>query len=204
MKQIFVLLMAFSLILVYSCGNDNKVSAATTDENGNKTTTTVEVKDAKEAENEMDNMEKRMEELKKLQPYTLDQMKDLLPASIDGVKRSNYNAHSALGYAVISADYNKNDSTSLQISIYDCAGEAGASWYALNYWSKMNFQQESDKGYTKTIDLNGAKAVETWNSEGNYSSLSFIANDRLLIMLTGRNMKADELKAEAQNMSFKL
>jgi hypothetical protein len=203
MNQFFSLLLLIACFAT-SCNSDNKVSATSTDEEGNKTTTTMEVSDPKEVANQVDDMEKRMEELKKLMPYNLEQLKVLLPQDLNGIKRKNFNAQNALGYAVIQGEYPKDDTTVLQVSIYDCAGEAGASWYGVNYWSKMNFQNETDDGYTKTIDFQGGKAVESYDNNSRQSTLSYVANDRLLITLTGKNMSPDELKAAAGKFNFKI
>lgn len=68
----------------------------------------------------------------------------------------------------------------------------------------MNFQQESEKEYTKTIDFKGAKAIEKYNKESKQSSLTYVANDRLLVIMEGRNMEPSELKSAAENLNFKL
>ena len=72
------------------------------------------------------------------------------------------------------------------------------------YWSKMSFQQESSTEYTKTIDFMGGKAVENYNNQSKRASLTFAANDRLLVVLQGDNMKPDELKEAAQKLNLKV
>ena len=68
----------------------------------------------------------------------------------------------------------------------------------------MSFQQESDNGYTKTIDFGGGKAVETYEKNNKECTLTYLANDRLLITVRGHNMTADELKAAAGKLNFKV
>lgn len=194
MKRFF--LSAVTLVYLTACNNSKTYTATTKNEDGTTTETSVDVKSMSSSAEEMD---KKMEELKKLTPYTLDQLKALLPAELNGMKQSNYNSTTAMGYALASADYAKNDTSSLQVAIYDCAGEAGSAWYGMAYWSKMNFQQESSTEYTKTSDFMGGKAVENYNNQSNRSTLTFAANDRLLVVLTGENMKPDELKDAAKN-----
>jgi uncharacterized protein YjiK len=109
-----------------------------------------------------------------------------------------------MGFAFISADYKKDDTSTLKVAVYDCAGEAGSSWYAATYWTKMNFQQESSTEYTKTVELMGGKAVENYNKENNTSSLTYAANNRLLVVITGDNMKPDELKQAAEQLNLKI
>jgi len=203
MKQFFVFLFLIAFGLA-SCNNDKKSSANETEDKIQKEDADNEDEGIKDENTAEKDMEKRIEALKKLQPYTLEQLKTLLPQEMNGANRKNYNAHSALGYAVVQADYAKNDSNSMQISIYDCAGEAGAGFYTMNFWSKMNFQQETDNGYTKTIGFMDGRAVESYDKNSKQATLQFVSGDRLLIMMTGTNMTADELKTAAQKMSFKI
>lgn len=182
-------------------GNDKKVSVTTKNEDGSTTKTEVDVKGMQTT---VDETEKKMEELKKLTPMTLEELKALLPEELNGVKQSNYNSSTMMGYAFASADYKKDDRTSLKLALYDCAGEAGSAWYGLAYWSKMSFQQESSTEYTKSIDWMGKKAVEHYNKENNRSELTFAANDRLLIVLTGENMKPEELREAAKKLNVKI
>ena len=196
-----LLLTAVTVVCFAACNNGKTYTATTKNADGTETKTSVDVKSMSTTTDEMN---KKIEELKKLTPYTLDQLKALLPAELNGVKQSNYNSSTAMGYALISADYKKDDTTSLQVSVYDCAGEAGSAWYGMAYWSKMSFQQESSTEYTKTIDFMGGKAVENYNNQSKRASLTFAANDRLLVVLQGDNMKPDELKEAAQKLNLKV
>jgi hypothetical protein len=200
MKYFFLFSLSAAICFT-ACNNDKKVSTTTKNADGSTTTTSVDVKSMTTAS---EGMEKKIEELKKLTPLTLDQLKALLPAELNGIKQSNYNSSAMMGFSLISADYKKDDTTTLKVSIYDCTGEAGASFYAATYWTKMNYQQESSTEYTKTVELMGAKAVENYNKENNNSTLTYVANDRLLVVLTGENMKPEELKEAAQKLNLKV
>lgn len=200
MKYFLFFSMAVAFCLT-ACNNDKKVSTTTKNEDGTTTTTTVDVKGMTASSEGVD---KKIEELKKLTPLTIDQLKALLPEELNGIKQSNYNSSTMMGFALISADYKKDDTSTLKVAVYDCAGESGSAWYAATYWTKMNFQQESSTEYTKTIDLLGGKAVENYNKENNTSSLTYAANDRLLVVLTGENIKPEELRTAAQKLNLKL
>lgn len=203
MKRLFFSALAASL-LFSSCGNDKQIKSVTTDEDGSKTTVTTNVSDLEKMTETTDEMTRKMEELKKLTPMSTDQLKAALPEEIEGVKRSNFTANSMMGYAMAEGEYKKDYSTELKISIHDCAGETGSAMYGMNYFSKMSFQQESDNGYTKTVDFGGGKAVETYEKNSNECSLTYLANDRLLVMLRGHNMTIAELKTAAGKLNFKV
>jgi alpha-L-fucosidase len=187
-------------ILVSACKNHNKITHTEKNADGSTTTTSVDVSDLT---NNTDAMNKKMEELKKLTPLTVDQLKGLLPEELNGIKRTSFSANSTMGFAVAEAEYRKDDSTVIKLDIYDCAGEAGAGIYGLNYWTKMNMQSESSDGYTKTFDFMGNKAVETYEKNSNQYTLTFAANDRLLVVLSGRNTGIDALKDAAKSLKLK-
>jgi len=200
MRNLFVSLLAVSLLFT-ACKNDKKVTVTDKNEDGSTTTTTVDMSNAVD---NTDEMNKKMEELKKLTPLTLDQLKALLPEELNGMKRKEFNTSSALGYSFGQAKYEKDDTTQIELTVYDCAGEAGAGIYGLNYWTKMNMQSESSNGYTKTIDLNDTKAVESYEKGSNQYTLTYTTNDRLLVVLTGRNTGVDVLRTIAKNLNLKV
>jgi len=191
-----------ALLILASCSNDKaKVKSIQKNEDGSSTTTTVDMQKMAEAS---DKSQEKIEELKKLTPLRLDQLKALLPEELAGMKRTSYNTSSTMGYAMAEGTYQKNDSTDLKVVVYDCAGEAGSALYTMTYWGAMNVQQESDKEYTKTIDFKGVKAIENYKKEGNESSLTYVSNDRLLVVLNGTNLKPDEVKEAASHLSLTL
>ncbi|HUM67060.1 MAG TPA: hypothetical protein PLV32_14470, partial [Chitinophagaceae bacterium] len=126
-----------------------------------------------------------------------------LPEEIAGGKRSKFSANSAMGAAYAEGEYKINDSTELELKIFDCAGQAGAGIYSLQYLSLMNFQSESDNEYTKTIDFNGVKAVEHLDKSDNRATLTYLAGDRLLVTLEGDNTGVDLLKQVAGSLNLK-
>ena len=145
-----------------------------------------------------------MEELKKLTPLTTDQLKAMLPEEVMGLKRSSFNATNMMGYASAQATYRDSASDkSLDLNVFDCAGEAGAGVYSLSYWTKMNMQSETDDGYTKTVDFNGDKAVETYEKGNDSYELSYLASDRLLVSVKGEKTGLDAVKQAAKNLNFK-
>ena len=198
MKHLFLLFIA-SVCVLTACNNNKKPGITVTSEDG-KTTTTIQPNDlAKVSED----FQKKTEELQKLSPYTLDQMKAMLPDELAGAKRSKFSANSAMGAAYAEGEYPINDSTKLELKIFDCAGQAGAGIYSMQFLGMMNFESENDDEYTKTIEFNGAKAVEHLNKSNNRSTLTYLAGDRLLVTLEGRNTGIDFLKQAAGSLSLK-
>ncbi|MFN2439095.1 MAG: hypothetical protein ABR503_07840 [Chitinophagaceae bacterium] len=200
MKKLLLCATALA-VFIASCNNDKKVTHTEKNEDGTTTTTTLDVGDmGKGAED----MNKKMEELKTLKPLSLDELKALLPEEIAGIKRTSFNANSSMGFSVSQGEYKKDDSTEIDVAIYDGAGEMGAGMYGMMYLTKMNMQSESSDGYTKTIDFKGGKAVETYEKNNNQTTLTYLANDRLLIVITGKNVDNKALRGVAENLNLKV
>ncbi len=197
MRALIIPAIAIGLLLT-ACKGKNKATTITSEDG--KSSVTIDTKNTGAITNEM---EKKMEELKKLPPLTVDQLKAMLPEELAGIKRSSFNANSMMGFAVADADYKKDDTTDIKLTVYDCAGEAGAGFYGLSYWTKMSMESQSDDGYTKTVDFMGNKAVEDYKKYNNTYSLTYATNDRLLVSLQGHNTGIDLLKDAAKSLNLK-
>lgn len=196
-----VLSLLITGILFAACNNNKPKSMTITSEDG-KSKVSV---DANSVTATTDEMQKKMDELKKLTPLTTDQLKAMLPEEIMGMKRSNFSANSMMGYASAEATYkNESDDKQIDLNIFDCAGEAGSGIYSLSYWTKMSIQSESDNGYTKTVDFNGDKAVETYEKGGDSYELTRFVSDRLLVTVKGRKTGLDPVKQAAQGLNLKV
>ena len=78
MKHLF-LFAAISILI--ACNNNKKSGEVTVTSEDGKTTATIDASNVAQA---ADAMQKKVEELQKLSPYTLDQMKALLPEELAG------------------------------------------------------------------------------------------------------------------------
>ena len=157
----------------------------------------------KSAAEPVDERTQKMEQLKKLSPLTLEQMRVLLPQELDSVKEKNFVASTQFGYGIASVEYPKK-SAGIKVTLYDCAGEMGSPVYFENYWNTLNVQDESGSAYTKTIDFMGGKAVEKYQKDINLSSLTFTVRDRLIVMVEGKNMKPEDLREKAKKLHAKI
>lgn len=201
MKKIFYSLLM--LVLFHACKDKNTVTTVNQNDDGSTTTTTT-LTDGDDSNTAIDEMNKKVESLKKLAPLSMDELNKLIPEEMNGAKRSNFSVANSMGFSMVQGEFQKNDSTQLSVMIYDCAGDAGSGIFAANYWTKMtNYNQQGDNGYTKTIDFNGNKAFEMFDKSSNEYTLTYLAGDRLLVVLSGKNLNADELKQAAQQLNFK-
>jgi hypothetical protein len=196
MKQF--LLVALSSFILLACNNRKKGDITIKGKDGEKVTinTNELAKKAEETNN-------KAEELKKLTPLSLDQLKALVPEEFMGMKRDSYSANSMMGAATCNATYKSEDGKELKVTIFDCAGEAGSGIYSLRYWTMWNFQQEDDNGYQKTVDFNGTKAIEKYQKYNEEYGLTYMSGDRFLVTLEGEKTGLDFVKNAAKNLSIK-
>lgn len=110
-------------------------------------------------------LEKRMEELKKLLPLTNEQYKSVMPDSFGGVARSNLEIQNTAltGLHMVSAKYDK-DAQNLEVSLFDGVGEMGAGMVAMAELASLGgSESESPTGYMKAVTLGNVKGSEKQN-----------------------------------------
>jgi hypothetical protein len=151
----------------------------------------------------MDEMEKTLEELKKMPALTTEQLKALLPQELLGMKRSGFSANSMMGYGMAEATYKSDDNKQLRLTIHDVAGEAGSAWYSMMFWG-FNMEREDDNGYEKTITYNGAKAIEKYQKYNEKYSLMYFTGNRLLVQVEGEKTGLDAVKAAAGSLNLNI
>lgn len=189
MKQSLFTALA-TILLLAGCNNNKKIRNKTDKAETQVKSTAIEI----------DSISKKLGTLKKLTPVGIDELIAMLPNELAGIKRTNFTASTAMGYAVAQGDYEKKNKTDIRMMVYDCAGEAGANLYETTYLNQLNIKQEKDGGYIKTIDFNGSKAIENYEKATKVTTLTYVANERILVVLTGRNVSPENLKEAAANM----
>jgi hypothetical protein len=185
MKKIFVCLIASSLFL--ACNNKKNSGK-------NETASAAEIAETKSE------LDKKMEELQQLTPYTTEQMKAILPVEINGDSATTVEAHDNMGTGFSRAAYPLNDSTSVDIVVFDCGGPAGAGIYNTQFISQISNQVDNDREYTGVVDFSGTKAIVHTDKRRNNSSLTFLSGGRLLLTLEGKNCSIDDLKKVAKEL----
>lgn len=187
-------------ILLISCNNKKKPGDITAK---NKEGGTVTINTA-EAKKQAEEMKSRVEELQKLTPLTIEELKTLIPVQILNANASDVEAMKMGGLANFStAKYKLTDSSNIKLTIFDCAGTMGAGYYNTNFYSMMNFEQDNDHEYTKTVQFKGNNAIETCKKNRNECSFTYFSGDRFLVVLNGDNISMDTLKDIAKELNIK-
>jgi hypothetical protein len=179
------------LILIAAC--KSKTASGNTDPV--KTTSQADSTDEKTA---------KTAALKKLSPLGLEKIEALMPKEIDSAAQKNFSSSMQFGYPFCTADYPKNKTTAIKLTIADCAGDQGTANYATNFWEKLDKNEETADGYSKTVQLMGSKAIESYNKTIDYATLTYMVGDRLMVTLQGKKMKPEELAAVAEKIGLRL
>jgi len=195
MKRAITFLLVISTMIV-SCKSKDKITVK--DDDGGKATV-----DVSEMAKNADKMKDRSEALQKLTPLSLDELKAALPEQIMGANRDNMEATKMAGLANFSkADYKMNDSTEVELTIFDCAGTEGAGYYNMAFLG-MSFEKDDENEYTKTTDFNGDKAIESCQKKSNHCEFTFFGKERYMVTLKGDNVGMDQLKKIAGDLNLK-
>jgi len=187
MKQLFLL--SIISILLASCNNSGKP--------------TVTGKDSAASQPLPDEVEQRLEQMKNLTPLSADKIKAMFPEEVEGMKLSDYRAINNEGYESGEASYKSDDGKELLITIFDCVGEAGVGKYNLMYLGSLSAESKDDNSYTKTIQFNGDKAVESYEKDDDKYSLLFPSANRLLVMIEGERTGPDIAKKAAKDLNLR-
>ena len=203
MKYSLSILIAL-IFLIAACNNKKPENTAGSPESIETKSAQDMIKNNTESlSNTGNDIQKRMEDLKKLPPLSLEALKKILPEEINGVKRSNYSATAMGGTGFVNGKYKMSDDSTIEIVVSDCAGPMGAGIYSAQFMTFYNFEQEDDNGYTKTTTFDGHKAVERFEKNNNEYNITYFTGDRFLINLKGENVTKDQLTTASKSINLK-
>lgn len=188
MKYYFIACIITSCILT-ACSDNKKVDPA------NVTGHTEVNPEATETSSKED-------ELQNLAPYTTDEIKALLPKELGGATLSDPSSGKVTGTAYAKGFYQRNDSMSLELTLFDCGGDAGSGFYKHQFLGILDRKPESDDEEVKTIDFKGNKAIEHFDNNSYRSSFTYV-DGRLLVTLESEFMDMEGLKKMAKSLELK-
>lgn len=203
-KMYFPLLLL--VLLLAACGGPSaeETEREESEENGfSSNIATDDPQTIEEAVEEVRNSLKGDGELKEVVDFRA--LKELLPASLMGMDRTEHNGEKAgafgMNMSTASAKY-EDGSQSMEVSIIDFAGISGAL-SGMASWANIDVDRESDDGFERTIELNGYKAFEKYDSKRKYGELSVIVEDRFIVNIKGEDIKAQDMRKALQKIGLK-
>ena len=151
------------------------------------------------------NYEKRVEELKKLQPVKKEVYKEILLEQLGDLKRTDYSVGDlTFGLNMGTATYGV-DSKTVKVTIFDGAGETGSGLVYLTFIT-LSMDKESVNGTTteKTEDIDGIRCLTKSTIDPDYVSsvITFIHNERFQITFDGSQIGLEELKKYVKQLDL--
>lgn len=125
------------------------------------------------------------------------QIKELLPAEFNGMKRSNAEAgkNSAFGMNIsyAQADYIKDDAR-INIKISDISSMGAFMKMAQFAWAQAEIEKETDDGYELTSKIDGHAAQESYEYAGKSGKVQVMVGERFTVEASGSGVEMDDIK----------
>ena len=150
-----------------------------------------------------------MNQGKVVEPVDTGTLKEMLPAELPGMTRSNTsverNQMMGIDIAQAQADYNASgdDEASVHIMIMDAGNMSGPMKMGMTGWTMTQYSRETDNGYEKTTTYKGYKAVEEYNTVNHQGKLRVFVADRFVVEVTGSQTTIDVVKQAMDKIDIK-
>lgn len=135
---------------------------------------------------------------KKVETVDYKQLKDMLPADLAGMKRTDATGEktSAMGMQVSNAEgrYSSDQGSSISIKISDIGSLTGLAGMAAYAWAATDYDRESDNSYEKTTTFNGYKAHEKYDKQNKSGELSALIGNRFVVEAQGNGVDMNAIK----------
>jgi hypothetical protein len=143
----------------------------------------------------------------KVPPVDFRKLKEVIPAELGGVKRSNIEGEKiSLGEFVMThakGEFVKPDAKEgdpeLHVEIMDY-GSAPGMGDAMAAWQNIEIDKESDKGYERTAKIADQPAYVTYQNESKSGQVQMWVNHRFLLSLNTQNIPGDQLTKTAESL----
>ena len=194
MKKLMMSVLALSLI---SC---SKTETKTEEKSGGLSEIISTAKNYNNLSKSADDVSKNIETLKQLKPLSNEELKQVLPETLMGMKRVELSVGDAAMMNLVSAEakYKDENNKRIELQIMDGAGETGSAMVSILMMG-LNVDKEkiTETGFEKSAEINGMKAIvsEDKNGENIDSKIQMIAKKRYLLTLTGNGVSYEELKS---------
>lgn len=155
----------------------------------------------------MDNLKETFDQNsdgEKVEPVNFRKLKELMPEKFAGLPRTGNDGETSgfMGFKIskAEADFQEDDKW-VSIEINDVAG-IGTALMGMAAWAMVDMDKESDDGYERSIDFEGHKAFEKFDSRNNSGELNILLHKRFIVNVSFRNLNMDQVKKELRRMDW--
>ena len=144
---------------------------------------------------------------KKIETVDFKILKDMLPADIHGMKRTEATGEktSAMGINVSNAEgrYRNDAGASMTVKITDIGSMSGLAGMATYAWAATDIDRETETGYEKTSMFNGYKSHEKYDKGSKSGELSALVGGRFAVEVSGNNVDMNAIKDAMTKIDLK-
>ncbi len=145
---------------------------------------------------------------KVVEPLAPSAMKELLPAELSGLKRTDASAEGTqMGGVDIStaeAQYDADGAgASIHIAITDVGNLSGPMRMGMTRWAMAQYSRETDTGYEKTTTYAGCKAMEKYDTQSKDGTLRVFVADRWVVEVEGSEATMEVIKQAMDKIDLK-
>ena len=207
-KKILALMFLSFLFIMWGCdkpGENNKsdeptdeTSSRDVDKDNDDKETKTGIKGLDDFVDNMKEMQENFEEGKEVETVNFRELKALLPAELDGLKRTSASGEKTNTFGInvsqAEGEYETEDnSSSISITIVDMGSMSGWAGLAAFGWTMGEIDKETDDGYERTIEYKGCKGYEEYNTESNYGKKEIMVAKRFMVTVDGNNVSMDAI-----------
>lgn len=129
-------------------------------------------------------------------PVGADQLRDLLPASLGAMERTNAEGatQGAMGFSVTEAEAAyEGGGAEVEVKIVDLGGMPSLDLMGLS-WLTTDVDRETSTGYERTVTHGGHRGYRTYDSETRDGEFSLLVADRFLVTVEGDDVDDQQLE----------
>jgi hypothetical protein len=132
------------------------------------------------------------------------ELKALLPAALDGMKRTSANGEKsgAMGMTIAFAEgtYEAEAGGNITIKISDNGGLGGFMAFAQAGWAASEIDRETDTGFERTTTYGQNKALEEYDNEGKSGKVEILVASRFMVEVNGNDVAWEAIQAAAKKV----
>ena len=144
---------------------------------------------------------------KKIETVDYKVLKDMLPADLEGMKRSEATGEksSAMGMTISNAEgrYRNDAGSSMTVKVTDIGSISGLAGMAMFAWASTDIDKETETGYEKTSTFNGFKSHEKYDNSSKSGELSTLVGGRFAVEVSGDQVSMDQIKDAMTKLDLK-
>ena len=144
---------------------------------------------------------------KKVETVDFKVLKDMLPADLSGMKRSEATGEktSAMGMNISTAEgrYRNDGGSTMNVKITDIGSLTGLAGMATYAWASTEIDRETETGYEKTSTFNGYKSHEKYDKGSKSGELSALVGGRFAVEVQGYQVEMDAIKDAMTKINLK-